>query len=92
MTGCADEGTSQREHRTGYMETDDKIDKIIRCTVLFSSDFEFFSDNSVVTMQTGMITSIWAIVDLCVYLSDVFLPSYLFQASIHDPRTQPTGL
>ncbi|THH20335.1 hypothetical protein EW146_g1021 [Bondarzewia mesenterica] len=42
-----------RKHKTGFVSTDDTIDKIIRLTV-----------------QTGLITSIWAIVDLGVYLGD----------------------
>ncbi|KAH9933211.1 uncharacterized protein BXZ73DRAFT_101173 [Epithele typhae] len=40
-----------RGHKTGFGQTDDFVDKIIRITV-----------------QTGLITAVWAIVDLVVYL------------------------
>lgn len=42
-----------RKHKTGFVSTDDTINKIIRLTV-----------------QTGLITSVWAIIDLGVYLGD----------------------
>jgi len=41
-----------RKHRTGFQQTDDVLDRIVRLTV-----------------QTGLITSIWAIVDLIVFLT-----------------------
>ncbi|ETW75689.1 hypothetical protein HETIRDRAFT_119085 [Heterobasidion irregulare TC 32-1] len=42
-----------QRHKTGFVRTDDTINKIIRLTV-----------------QTGVITSVWATVDLGVYLGD----------------------
>ncbi|KAG1750287.1 hypothetical protein EDB19DRAFT_1871779 [Suillus lakei] len=43
---------SLREHKTGFMDTDHIIKKIIR-----------------VTLQTGLLTAIWTLVDLAVYIA-----------------------
>lgn len=43
---------SLREHKTGFMDTDHIIKKIIR-----------------VTLQTGLLTAIWTLVDLAIYIA-----------------------
>ncbi|KAJ8594688.1 hypothetical protein M405DRAFT_808626 [Rhizopogon salebrosus TDB-379] len=43
---------SLRRHKTGFMDTDDIIKKIIR-----------------VTLQTGLLTAIWTLIDLAVYIA-----------------------
>ncbi|OAX42718.1 hypothetical protein K503DRAFT_733128 [Rhizopogon vinicolor AM-OR11-026] len=43
---------SLREHKTGFIDTDDIIKKIIR-----------------VTLQTGLLTAIWTLIDLAIYIA-----------------------
>lgn len=54
-----------QRHKTGFVRTDDTINKIIRLTV-----------------QTGVITSVWAAVDLGVYLGDSTAHHLIFNLSL----------
>uniref|UniRef100_A0A0W0G8N6 DUF6534 domain-containing protein n=1 Tax=Moniliophthora roreri TaxID=221103 RepID=A0A0W0G8N6_MONRR len=47
-----------KRHKTGFKNTDSHLDRIIRC--------KFLS----VTVQTGLVTAVWAMADLLVYLLD----------------------
>ncbi|ETW75679.1 hypothetical protein HETIRDRAFT_106358 [Heterobasidion irregulare TC 32-1] len=57
--------TYLRRHRTGFPDTDDVVNKLIRLTV-----------------QTGAITSIWAIADLAVYLGDPTAHHLIFNLAL----------
>lgn len=62
----------QRKHKTGFSQTDDAVNKIIRrkhcCTRLSDLDC---SPCFPVTVQTGLITALCAIVDLILFLASV---------------------
>jgi hypothetical protein len=65
----------KRSHRTGFSATDDIINKIIR-RMLFFVPLSVLTVIHVftVTVQTGLVTSVWAIIDLLLYLADVCGP------------------
>lgn len=61
-----------RSHRTGFSATEDIVTKLVRCehSCRLEQSARLFMF-MVVTIQTGAITSLWAIIDLVVYLSFV---------------------
>jgi len=79
-----------RSRRTGIAQTEDIITKLVRCESTSLSEVVwvlYWAYNlSSVTIQTGLITSVCAVVDLIVYLSLVRISSpelviYLFSRS-----------
>jgi hypothetical protein len=68
-----------RSRRTGIAQTEDIITKLVRCGSISLSKAVwalYWAHNlSSVTIQTGLITSVCAVVDLIVYLSLVRISS-----------------
>lgn len=62
----------QRKHRTGFPSTDDVVNKIIRRELICSHrsciDLRSFGT---VTVQTGMVTALCAIIDMIAFLATV---------------------
>ena len=66
----------QRKHKTGFSQTDDVVNKIIRSTYLFSCSFSSADADGaalIATVQTGLITALCAIIDLVLFLATVRL-------------------
>jgi len=61
--------TFLRTSRTGFAATDDVLTKITRCRYGQSPSSTLNTDVSEVTIQTGLITVIWTVIDLALFLA-----------------------
>lgn len=69
----------QRKHKTGFKTSDLMIDRIIRGRLrIMIPESSTPNAETIVTVQTGLITSVVAVVDLIVYLTDVSASLYHF--------------
>lgn len=62
----------QREHKTGFMDTDNIIKKIIRGILppVRSQDASLSGTCAfLVTLQTGLLAAIWTLIDLAIYIA-----------------------
>lgn len=60
----------QSEHKTGFMDTDHIIKKIIRGTWFSVGSCDNEREIGIlVTLQTGLLTAIWTLIDLAVYVA-----------------------